>query len=274
MGIELAQFMRRFGTEVALVQGTPRLAEREDERVSELLAAALRADGIDVHTAVHAQRVRTEGELRVIELDDGSELRGERLIVAVGRRPRSADIGLETIGVKASPRGIAIDEHCRVADGVWAAGDCTGVMLFTHLAKYQARVALADMRGRPTTADYRAIPRVIFTDPEVAAVGMSEAQAREASLDVAVAKIELPSSIARPYTYEEEPRGELSVVFDRARRVMVGAWAVSPLASEWIHQAVLAIKAEIPFDVLLDTVAQFPSYSEAYLSALQALELN
>ncbi len=274
VGIELAQFMRRFGTEVALVQGTPRLAEREDERVSELLAAALRADGIDVHTAVHAQRVRTEGELRVIELDDGSELRGERLIVAVGRRPRSADIGLETIGVEASPRGIAIDEHCRVADGVWAAGDCTGVMLFTHLAKYQARVALADMRGRPTTADYRAIPRVIFTDPEVAAVGMSEAQAREASLDVAVAKIELPSSIARPYTYEEEPRGELSVVFDRARRVMVGAWAVSPLASEWIHQAVLAIKAEIPFDVLLDTVAQFPSYSEAYLSALQALELS
>ena len=274
VGIELAQFMRRFGTEVALVQGTPRLAEREDERVSELLAAALRADGIDVHTGVHAQQVRAEGAMRVIELDDGSQLRGERLIVAVGRRPRSADIGLETIGVEPSPKGIPVDQHCRVADGVWAAGDCTGVMLFTHLAKYQARVALADMRGRPTTADYRAIPRVIFTDPEVAAVGMGAAQAREAGLDVAVAKIELPASIARPFTYEQEPRGELSVVFDRARRVMVGAWAVAPLASEWIHQAVLAIKAEIPYDVLLDTVAQFPSYSEAYLSALQALDLS
>ena len=130
------------------------------------------------------------------------------------------------------------------------------------------------MRGRPPAPTTGRFPRVIFTDPEVAAVGMGAAQAREAGLDVAVAKIELPASIARPFTYEQEPRGELSVVFDRARRVMVGAWAVAPLASEWIHQAVLAIKAEIPYDVLLDTVAQFPSYSEAYLSALQALDLS
>jgi dihydrolipoamide dehydrogenase len=194
-------------------------------------------------------------------------------VVAVGRRPRTHDIGLETIGVEPGRGGIPIDEHCRVADGVWAAGDCTGVMLFTHMAKYQARVAMADMRGHPTNADYRAIPRVIFTDPEVAAVGLSEAQAREAGIDVAVSRIELPTTIARPYTYEQDPRGELSVVVDRARQVMVGAWAVSPLASEWIHQAVLAIRAEIPIDLLLETVAQFPSYSEAYLSALGQLSL-
>ena len=273
VGIELAQFMRRFGSQVALVQGAARLADREDERVSELLADSLRADGIEVRTSAHAQRVETDGSERVLTLEDGSELRGERLIVAVGRRPRSAGIGLETIGVEPGPRGIPADESCRVADGVWAAGDCTGVMLFTHLAKYQARVALAGMRGRPATADYRAIPRVIFTDPEVAAVGLTEAQAVEQGLDVVVAKIELPGSIARPYTYEQDPRGELSLVFDRARRVMLGAWAVGPLASEWIHQAVLAIRAEVPLDVLRDTVAQFPSYSEAYLSALQALEL-
>jgi dihydrolipoamide dehydrogenase len=114
---------------------------------------------------------------------------------------------------------------------------------------------------------------VIFTDPEVAGVGMTEEQSRAAGLDVAVARIDLPGAIARPYTYERKPRGELSIVFDRARRVMVGAWAVAPLASEWIHQAGLAIRAEVSFDVLLDTVAQFPSYSEAYLSALQELEL-
>jgi dihydrolipoamide dehydrogenase len=273
VGIELAQFLRRFGSEVSVVQGSPRLAEREDERVSELLAETLRTEGVDVRTGIHGQRVRLDGDQRVLSLDDGSELRGERLLVAVGRRPRSHDIGLETIGVEPGRGGIPIDEHCRVADGVWAAGDCTGVMLFTHFAKYQARVAMADMRGRPVKADYRAIPRVIFTDPEVAAVGMSEAQAREAGIDVAVSRIELPTTIARPYTYEQDPRGELSVVFDRARRVMVGAWAVSPLASEWIHQAVLAIKAEIELDVLLDTVAQFPSYSEAFLSALQQLPL-
>jgi dihydrolipoamide dehydrogenase len=273
VGIELAQFLRRFGSEVSVVQGSPRLAEREDERVSELLAETLGAEGIELRTGIHGQRVRRDGDQRVLTLDDGSELRGERLLVAVGRRPRSHDIGLETIGVEPGRGGIPIDEHCRVAEGVWAAGDCTGVMLFTHLAKYQARVAMADMRGRPVRADYRAIPRVIFTDPEVAAVGMSEAQAREAGIDVAVSRIELPTTIARPYTYEQDPRGELAVVLDRTRRVMVGAWAVSPLASEWIHQAVLAIRAEVELDVLLDTVAQFPSYSEAFLSALQALEL-
>jgi dihydrolipoamide dehydrogenase len=273
VGIELAQFLRRFGSAVSLVQGSPRVAEREDERVSELLAESLRANGVDVRTGIHGQRVRREGNERVLTLEDGSELRGEHLLVAVGRRPRSSEIGLETIGVQATPRGIPIDEHCRVADGVWAAGDCTGVMLFTHLAKYQARVAMADMRGRPVKADYRAIPRVIFTDPEVGAVGLTESQAREAGLDVAAATVELPAAIARPYTYEQEPRGELNVVVDRKRRVLVGAWAVSPLASEWIHQAVLAIRAEVPVEVLIDTVAQFPSYSEGYLSALQQLGL-
>ena len=273
VGIELAQFLRRFGSDIALVQGSERLAEREDERVSQLLRDSLSADGINVRTGVHAERVRRDGDIRVVELDDGSQLRAERLIVAVGRRPRSADIGLESIGVEPDPHGIKINEHCRVAEGVWAAGDCTGVMLFTHLAKYQARVAMADMLGSPVTADYRAIPRVIFTDPEVAAVGMSEAQAREGGHEVAVASIKLPEQIARPHTYEREPRGELTVIADRERGVLLGAWAVAPLASEWIHQAVLAIRAEVPIELLVQTVAQFPSYSEAYLSALQALEL-
>jgi dihydrolipoamide dehydrogenase len=273
VGIELAQFMRRFGTKVAIVQGAGRIADREDQRVSELLTEALRADGIEVRTGAHAERVRLEGDVRVVTLDDGSQVRGERLIIAVGRRPRSAGIGLETIDARPAKGGIRVDGHCRVADGVWAAGDCTGRMLFTHIAKYQARIAVADMCGQPRPADYRAIPRVIFTDPEVAGVGMTEEQSRAAGLDVAVARIDLPGAIARPYTYERKPRGELSIVFDRARRVMVGAWAVAPLASEWIHQAGLAIRAEVSFDVLLDTVAQFPSYSEAYLSALQELEL-
>ena len=147
-------------------------------------------------------------------------------------------------------------------------------MLFTHMSKYQARIAMADMAGRPVAADYRAIPRVIFTDPEVAAVGMSEAQARDAGLDVAVAKLDLPSGgVARTYTYERDPHGEMALVFDRGSRTMVGAWAVAPLASEWIHQAVLAIRARIPYEVLVDTVPQFPSFSEAYLLALLALEL-
>ena len=277
VGIELAQFLRRFKCAVTLVQGAKRLAEREDPRVSELLEQALRADGIDVRTGTQATRVSIDGGERVVELDDGSSVRGERLVIAVGRRPRSAGIGLETIGVTLDPQRpgpIPIDERCHVADGVWAAGDCTGVMLFTHLAKYQARIAIADMAGRPVAADYRAIPRVIFTDPEVAAVGMSESQAREAGLDVAVVALDLPSGgVARTYTYERDPRGEMTLVFDRGSRTMVGAWAVAPLAGEWIHQAVLAIRARVPYEVLVDTVPQFPSYSEAYLLALLKLEL-
>jgi dihydrolipoamide dehydrogenase len=274
VGIELAQFLRRFGSEVILVQGADRLAEREDEGVSGLLAEALRADGVQVRTGVQAQRAQLQGEERVVSLSDGSEVRGQRLLVAVGRRPRGEGIGLETVGAQPDDHhAVPIDEHCRVADGVWAAGDCTGVMLFTHLAKYQARVAMADMRGQPRPADYRAIPRVIFTDPEVAAVGQTEAQASADGGNVAVSRVKLPQTIARPYTYEQNPRGELTVIADRDRGVLVGAWAVAPLASEWIHQAVLAIRAQVAIDVLLDTVAQFPSYSEAYLSALAQLEL-
>ncbi|HET8978176.1 MAG TPA: NAD(P)/FAD-dependent oxidoreductase [Solirubrobacteraceae bacterium] len=273
VGIELAQFLRRFGSEVALVEGADRLVAREDEAVCELLRDALAADGIDVHIGVQATRVARDGDQRLVTLDDGRELRGEQVVVAVGRRPRARGIGLETIGIGGDLRAVPVDEHCRVTDGVWAAGDCTGVLLFTHVAKYQARVALADMLGRPIRADYRAIPRVIFTDPEVAAVGMTAAEARDSGHDVATAVIDLPGSIARPYTYEQNPRGKLGIVADRRRRVMLGAWAVAPLASEWIHQAVLAIKAQVPLEILLETVAQFPSYSEAYLSALQQLTL-
>ncbi|MBV9816774.1 MAG: NAD(P)/FAD-dependent oxidoreductase [Solirubrobacterales bacterium] len=275
VGIELAQFLRRFGSEVSLVQGADRLDPREDARVSELLTASLQADGITLRCGVHAQFVELDGGDRVVRLNDTSTVRGERLIVAVGRRPRGHDIGLETIGAQAGEHGeVPIDDHCRVTEGVWAAGDCTGTMLFTHMAKYQARIAMADMAGHPVTANYAAIPRVVFTDPEVASVGLTEAQAREAGYDVVATTLDLPTGgVARAYTYEQDPRGELGVVVDRRRRVMLGAWAVAPLASEWIHQAVLAVRAQVPLEVLTDTVAQFPSYSEAYLLALQQLEL-
>ena len=273
VGIELAQFLGRFGAEVTLVQGDERLAPREDPRVSELLAETLRGDGIDVRTGVHAQRVSVEGDEKVVGLDDGGRVSGHKLVVAVGRRPRSADIGLETIGVEAGEHGeIPVDTHCKVADGVWACGDCTGQALFTHVAKYQARIAMADMAGTPREADYRAVPRVIFTDPEVAAVGLGEAAAREAGHDVAVADVDV-AAIARAYTYEKDPSGHLQLVFDRRERIMLGAWAVAPQAGEWIHEAVLAVRARVSYDVLLDTIPQFPSFSEGYLLALLGLQL-
>jgi dihydrolipoamide dehydrogenase len=155
---------------------------------------------------------------------------------------------------------------------VWAIGDVTGVLPFTHVAKYQARIVVADISGRPAKADYSAVPRVVFSDPEVAAVGLTEAQAAEQGIDVVSEHVELGATIARPVTYETDPRGELCVIAEPKRRVLVGAWAVAPLAGEWIHYAALAIKAQIPLDVLRDTVVQFPTYTEGYLSALDGLD--
>ena len=271
VGIELAQFLARFGSRVTLVQGPERLADREAPEIGDALAEILEEDGIELRLGVHAQAVRLEGGERVVTLDDGSEARGEVLLLATGRRPRTQDIGLETVGIEPTRRGIEVDERCRAGAGVWAIGDVTGVAAFTHVAKYQGRIAVADILGQEAKADYRAVPRVLFTDPEVAAVGVTEAAAREQGIDVVTATIDLPTSIARPYTFQENPRGKFGIVVDRQRQVLVGAWAVAPLAGEWIHTAVLAIRAEIPVSVLKDTIAQFPSFSEAFGAALRAL---
>jgi dihydrolipoamide dehydrogenase len=271
VGIELAQFLARFGSRVALVQGPPKLADREAPEIGDALQEILAGDGIELRLGVHAQEVKVEGDEKVVLLDDGTEARGEVILVATGRRPRTQDIGLETVGIEPGKRGIQVDERCRAGDRVWAIGDVTGVAAFTHVAKYQGRIAVGDILGQDVKADYRAVPRVIFTDPEVAAVGMTEAQAREAGIDVVTATIDLPSSIARPYTFQENPTGKFGIVVDRQRQVLLGAWAVAPLAGEWIHTAVLAIRAEIPVPVLKDTIAQFPSFSEAFGAALRSL---
>ncbi|HWF49731.1 MAG TPA: NAD(P)/FAD-dependent oxidoreductase [Solirubrobacteraceae bacterium] len=273
VGIELAQLLSRFGAEVHLVEAAEGLIAREDPRVGELIAAALGEEGIDLHLGTEIRSVSAEEDHRRLDLGDGGPLRVRELIVASGRHPRVADLGLETVGIHPYGDGIKIDERCRAGDQVWAIGDVTGVMPFTHVAKYQARIACADIAGEPVAADYSAVPRVVFSDPEVAAVGITEEQARAAELDVAIARVELPEVIARPWTYESDPRGELSVMVDRERRILVGAWAVAPLAGEWIHYAALALKAEISIDILRDTVAQFPTYTEGFLEALSQIEV-
>jgi dihydrolipoamide dehydrogenase len=271
VGIELAQFLARFGSRVTLVQGPPKLADREAPEIGDALAAILEGDGVKLRLGVHAQAVRVEDGERVVSLDDGSEARGAVLLLATGRRPRTQGIGLDTVGIEPTKRGITVDERMRAGEGVWAIGDVTGIAAFTHVAKYQARIAVADIVGQEAAADYRAVPRVIFTDPEVAAVGLTEAQAAEQGIEVDTVSIDLPTTIARPYTFQENPTGTFGVVVDRHRQVLLGAWAVAPLAGEWIHQAVLAIRAEIPVPVLKDTIAQFPSFSEAFGTALRAL---
>jgi dihydrolipoamide dehydrogenase len=270
VGVELGQMLCRYGTRVTIVEASPRLLSVEDPGVGELLAKALGQEGVELRLGVAAGAVRRDGGRRTVELDDGSELAAEELLVAVGRKPRVAGLGLEHAGIELEDQAVKIDDRCRAGDGVWAIGDVTGVMPFTHVAKYQARIAVADILGRSARADYRGVPRVVFSDPEVASAGLTTDQAREQGIDVAESRIDL-SAVARTETFGRELEGALTLLVDRRRQVLSGAWAVGPLASEWIHQAALAIKAEVPLDVLRDTAPQFPTFSEAYQKALEQL---
>ncbi|MDP9378202.1 MAG: NAD(P)/FAD-dependent oxidoreductase [Actinomycetota bacterium] len=272
VGVELGQFFARFGVTTTIVEAADRLLSREDPAVGEIIINTLREEGIDVRVSARAERVQTRDGRRVVTLEDGEEVSGQQLLVATGRRPRVEGIGLENVGIEANSKGIEVDDRCRAGDGVWAIGDVTGVMPFTHVGMYQARIAAADIAGDGHSADYTAIPRVVFSDPEIAAVGLTERQAHDHGVDVATARVSLPDTIARPWTYEKNPRGDLGLIADRQRQVLVGAWAVAPLAGEWIHQTALAVKAQIPLSVLRDTVAQFPTFSEAVLKGVEALD--
>ena len=271
VGSELSQVYARFGVEVTLVEGADRVAPSEDPAVGTHLGAALEASGVRLRlgTTVAAARPAPEGAR--LELDDGSTVIAERVLVATGRRPTVEGIGLEVLGIRAGAEGIPIDRRCRVVgqDHVWAAGDVTGVAPYTHAANYQARVIAANLVGNGATADYRAIPRAIYTDPEVAAVGLHAARATQQGFDVVTSSFDLGDT-ARAVS-DGSAGGALGLVADRRRRTLVGAWAVGAHADGWIGQATVAIRAEIDIEVLLDVVQPFPTYSEAYFPALQDL---
>jgi pyruvate/2-oxoglutarate dehydrogenase complex dihydrolipoamide dehydrogenase (E3) component len=273
VGVELGQLYARLGAEVTIVHRGGQLMDREEPRVGELARQALEADGVTVHVGRTAVRVRPTSDGATVTLDDGVEVATDVLILGAGRRPCTEDLNLSSIGVEANDRGaIPVDERCRVHEGLWAVGDVTGIALFTHIAKYQGRIVADNILGRHRVASYGGIPRVVFADPEIAAVGLTAAGARQRGIDVAAVEISMADSVDRSWTYERDPRGAMGVLADRRRRVLIGAWAVAPLASEWIHQAALAIRAELSVDVLLDGVAQYPTYSEAYLAALERLD--
>lgn len=276
VGVELAQFLARMGTHVTLVERDSQLVPKEEPQLGELARLALQTDGIDVRLGRQARRATRHNHGAHVELDDGSTVDVDVVVLGTGRRPRVHDLGLDTVGVDVAAlhgRGLPVDEQCRLSDGLWAIGDVTGKALFTHVAKYQARIVADTICGRPRRATYDGIPRVIFTDPEIAAVGMTTATARDRGVDVTTTEVDLPAAIARPWTYETDPRGTLGLLVDSHQRVLIGAWAVAPLAGEWIHQAALAIRATVPIDTLLDQVAQFPTYTEAYLHGLEQLNL-
>ena len=274
VGVELAQALSRFGAKVSIVEGN-RLLAREGRDAGDAIGRQLKAEGIDLHLGMHAERVTAENGSITVRLDDGATLSAERILVATGRSPRIKDLGLENIGLDTESGHVDVDAHLRTsADNVWAIGDVTGVALFTHVGKYQARIAAADMLGKDARADYRALPRVTFSDPQVAGAGMTEDQAEEKGIELAIGRAQI-GSVARTSTYTrdyEELPGFLTLLADRRRGVLVGAYAVGPEAGEWLQQATLAIRAEVSIGVLRDTIQPFPTFSEIFVNALADLD--
>ena len=273
VGCELAQAYASFGVLVTMIEPGDQVASGEDAAVAGQLAAVLRGGGVIVRTGTGIDRVAPgpAGGVRA-ELDDGSAAEASQLILAAGRAPATAGLGLEAIGVTPLPSGaLSVDEHCRVTgqEHVWAAGDVTGIAPYTHGANYQARVVTDNLLGGRAAADYRAIPRVIYTEPPVAGVGLTERRARTAGLEVDTATMDL-SQLARPAT-DGTAAGLLVLVADRARGVLVGASAVGPGADDWITEAGVAIRGEVPLAVLADVVHPFPTFAQAYEVPLREL---
>ena len=262
-GVELAQVVRRLGGEAVIVEGADRVLPREPGPLGEALGAALRRDGIELMLGRHASAARREGAEYVLGFDGGAELRGDRLLVATGRRPRVAGIGLETAGATFSERGIRVDDHLRAGERLWAIGDVNGIWPLTHVGEYEGDVVAANIAGAARPANYEAVPRVTYTDPQAAAVGAAEA---EYSGTAPVS--EVPKAATYTHAYAEST-GFLTLLSDGTR--LTGAYALGPEAGEWLQQATLAIRAHVPLPVLSDTIQPFPSFSGIYGAALMDL---
>jgi dihydrolipoamide dehydrogenase len=263
VGAEMAQAVRRLGGEVALAEAAGHVLAREPAPLGEALGEELRRDGIELLLGTHATAARRDGPDYVLALDDGRELRGDRLLAATGRRPRVAGLGLETAGATFDEHGVRVDAQLRAGERLWAIGDVTGVRLLTHVGKYQGEVVAANILGEPREAHYEAVPDVVYTDPQAAAVGAGEARFS------ATARL---SEVAKTATYTHayaESTGFLTLLSDGER--LTGAYALGPEAGEWLQQATLAIRARVPIDVLRDVIQPFPTFSEIYVDALKAL---
>ncbi len=263
VGVEMAQAVLRFGGEVAIADMAEHVLPREPAPLGVALGDVLRRDGVELLLGVSATAARRDGEDYVLEFDDGRERRGDRLLIATGRRPRVDGLGLETVGVTADGRGIPVDANLRAGERLWAIGDINGAWPLTHVGKYEGEVVAANILGEPREANYEAVPRVVFTDPQAAAVGAGEAQFNATARLSGVAKL---ATYTRAYA---ESNGFMTLLSDGER--LTGAYALGPEAGEWLQQATLAIRARVPLELLHDTIQPFPTFSEIYVAALKAL---
>jgi pyruvate/2-oxoglutarate dehydrogenase complex dihydrolipoamide dehydrogenase (E3) component len=263
VGVEMAQAVHRLGSEVTLVHRGEHLLGGEPAPLGDALADALDNDGVEVLLGVEATAARREAADYVLQLGDGRELRGDQLLIATGRRPRVHGIGLETVGIEPDPHGIPVNAQMRAGERLWAIGDVTGIWPLTHVGKYQSEVMTANVLGDPHDAHYDAVPRVVFTDPQAASVGATQARF---SATVPVSEVSKMATYTRAYATDN---GFLTLLSDGER--LIGAYALGPEAGEWLQQATLAIRARVPLDILRDTIQPFPTFSEIYLPALKTL---
>jgi pyruvate/2-oxoglutarate dehydrogenase complex dihydrolipoamide dehydrogenase (E3) component len=263
VGVEMAQAVHRLGGEAAVSDMAEHVLSREPAPLGEALGEMLSAEGIELVLSANASMARRDGDDYVLEFDDGRELRGDRLLVATGRRPRVRGIGLETVGVEPDAHGVPVDAHLRAADRLWAIGDVNGLWPLTHVGKYQGEVVAANILGEPRKANYEAVPRVVYTDPQAAAVG---AAAGRFSAMVPLSGVAKTATYTHAYADE---KGFLTLLSDGER--VTGAYALGAEAGEWLQQATLAIRAHVPLEVLTDTIQPFPTFSEIFVEALKEL---
>ncbi|MEV6599182.1 NAD(P)/FAD-dependent oxidoreductase [Actinoplanes sp. NPDC051346] len=270
IGLELSQAMARFGVDVTIIEGSDRLLAMEEPESSETVTTALAEDGIKTRTGVRAHRVDHSGDLFSVTLSDGSTVTGERLLVATGRTARLDGLGLDTVGIDAA-RFLTTDEWMRAGDKIWGVGDVTGNGAFTHMAMYEADVAVRDILGQGgLPADYRARPRVTFTDPEVGAVGLTEKQARESGIEVAVGYSSLSSS-SRGFIHGPGNAGFIKLIADRSRGVLVGATSAGPCGGEVLGALSVAVTAAVPIASLRATIWAYPTFHRAIGDAMRQL---
>lgn len=272
IGIELGQVFSRFGVRVSIVEALDRLLPLDEPEAGELVAGVLRGEGIDVRVGARAASVRRDGHRYAVLLEDGGAVTGTQVLVATGRRVDPAAVGMDTIGVPNNARAVPVNEHLRVAPGVWAVGDATGKGAFTHVAMYQARIAAADILGQAhEPADYRALPRVTFSDPEVGSVGMTEEQARGAGMAVRVGRASVASS-ARGWIHKVGNEGLVKLVADARRDVLVGAMSAGPAGGEVLGLLALAVHAEVPLVRMREMIYAYPTFHRAVEDALRDLD--
>jgi pyruvate/2-oxoglutarate dehydrogenase complex dihydrolipoamide dehydrogenase (E3) component len=263
VGCELAYLFAVLGTRVTLVQRNTRLIPREEPEASASMAERLEAVGVRVLLGAKVTAAQAGGAGARLTLAGDDPVEAERVLVATGRLPRSSGLGLDALGLRLAPgQPVQVDQHCRVTGtgNVWAVGDVNGVSPFTHTAHYQGRVVAANLAGRPVRADYRGVPRAVYTTPVLAAVGHTEASARAAGIDPVVVTTPV-SSVVRSST-EGSADGWLKLLADPGRGTLIGATAMGGYAEEWISEVSLAVRAEVPVAAHADVVHPFPTYSE------------